>query len=351
MRYSENTFEEILTLIKKYYQELIRIKDKLLISDPLPSPASLAIIEEFEQKHHIQFPKDYRRLITEVSDGLGFWNFSQILREGKYYNLYDSSHICSKPFLPSFLELNPKSKYYRPDALDWENPDGVLFVNNHGCTIWDVLIISGPERGHLWRYDECDTGLTMFPLKGVIEDKQRCTMLDLAMQTIITGLGERYWDFCPYCGTINSLFVNQCKKCCFLINTQKIEIQSYHKPWNMGFISGTSEKWSGYDLDYWLSKIMKKESLSSEQAAKREDLYKFLTSQQEEELRIMNARAISVRNQSNHVITIDKEGIKYPGQTYLDEMKKIRSSLRPQIKETYFLIFNGETPQESKLPG
>jgi SMI1/KNR4 family protein SUKH-1 len=101
---------------------------------PVPESAVL----QFEGKHGIRLPEDYRSFLLQVSEG----------EAGPYYGLYPFTWICesletegidiSLPFIPE------------PEEEDESEYDGRIRLSHHGCGLESALIVTGAERGKVW---------------------------------------------------------------------------------------------------------------------------------------------------------------------------------------------------------
>ena len=150
----------------------------------LNSPVPLSIIEEFEARHRITFPDDYRYYVTEIGNG----------GAGPYYGLFPFGHDddglwedtgligdVSQPFphveawnLPkSFWEQEPEIPPNLPadeeqriwDAWDeieqeqyWKPAimNGAIPICHIGCALRQWLIVNGEQKGFVWNVYRAD---------------------------------------------------------------------------------------------------------------------------------------------------------------------------------------------------
>jgi hypothetical protein len=151
----------------------------------LAPPLSATDVEAFERRHAIALPDDYRWFITEIGDG----------GAGPFYGTFPVGHmdgvtrtnepwsedngfvgILSRPFplseswndvtgMPEDeLAEQDEASYERlMDAFDaryWRTAmiDGAIPICHLGCALRIWLVVSGPERGFLWRDNRAEYG-------------------------------------------------------------------------------------------------------------------------------------------------------------------------------------------------
>lgn len=105
------------------------------------NPLKADHVSEFEIRHGIQLPEDYREFILTVGDGGAGPNYGiKTLAESSRY-----SHL-SVPFpWKAELTLSGDAEY---DL--WETYPGVLVSSERGCAYYDVLIVNGDAHGQIW---------------------------------------------------------------------------------------------------------------------------------------------------------------------------------------------------------
>jgi hypothetical protein len=151
-------------------------------------PLSAEELTAFEAKHRIQLPGDYRQFLTRVGNG----------GAGPYYGLFKLGEMdfgvdcgpwtdfvgdLSLPFphLDSWNDLTGKPDGRLPAGSDVNELAYEAFTNKYwdpsqisgafpichlGCALRQLLIITGPEAGHVWSDNRADEkGLS--PLKSL----------------------------------------------------------------------------------------------------------------------------------------------------------------------------------------
>nr|MDO8116546.1 hypothetical protein [Candidatus Sigynarchaeota archaeon] len=214
-------------------------------------------VEKFEKDKGVTLPWDYKRIVTEIGGESFMMSFDDsVYGQSKkdfrpvYYFLFPSSF--SGTFLPPPPELYNHLEHLYGDDSDarddeqihtWEYEDeflarmenGFISVGYAGCMCHDILVISGPERGHLWYRDH--ESCICEPLEGIMGDKSRCTIAEHAIKYLQRSLSHYYWEFCPYCGYPNPIFREECEACKKPSGFEKLRWEDYKKPWSDHIIS------------------------------------------------------------------------------------------------------------------
>lgn len=121
-------------------------------------------IKAFEERYGIVLPEDYRSFIREVGNG----------GAGPYYGLYplgvfsdvegldsaDSIGDLSRPFRHTEawnLDDQPDPRVDEEAYEAWTDRyfdskwiDGAIPICHEGCNYYNLLVVTGPERGHIW---------------------------------------------------------------------------------------------------------------------------------------------------------------------------------------------------------
>ncbi|MGC5327662.1 SMI1/KNR4 family protein [Brevibacillus sp. SYSU BS000544] len=111
-------------------------------------------IQLFENKYAISLPEDYRDFLMNVGNG-GAGPSYGLIPLVEYNDVTDepiSHESLAKPF---------------PYTSDWKNHDdeedlrendrqGTITLCDHGCGVYHILVISGPEKGKVWYDARCD---------------------------------------------------------------------------------------------------------------------------------------------------------------------------------------------------
>lgn len=136
-------------------------------------PIDASAVSQFETKHHIKLPEDYRRFIIEVGNG-GAGPFYGVFKLGEMDDSFRHKRwkegdgfigILAKPFphttpwndLPPYPEEQDDEDAYEADidAFDeiYWNPDhvnGAIPICHQGCAYRNWLVVSGSEAGNVW---------------------------------------------------------------------------------------------------------------------------------------------------------------------------------------------------------
>ena len=122
----------------------------------LNPPLALNEIEEFEARHHIRLPEDYRAFLTEAGNG----------GAGPYYGIFPLSKWAD--FLDWVLDERPEDILSRTCPLrptisrteNWADPfndaspyQGTIAIGTQGCTYEVLLVVRGPLAGKVLYVD------------------------------------------------------------------------------------------------------------------------------------------------------------------------------------------------------
>lgn len=121
------------------------------LGNPLPE----AVVAEFEERHEVALPAEYRLFVTELGDG----------GAGPGYHLSQLSEACHLGCRPGHL-VRPSPYLAGPRyPEDWERRHeeppgpgrtflpGTLTIGHHGCSIVTQLVVMGQARGRLLNLD------------------------------------------------------------------------------------------------------------------------------------------------------------------------------------------------------
>ncbi|WP_220498494.1 SMI1/KNR4 family protein [Rhodopirellula sp. JC639] len=132
-----------------------------------------SVVTQFEAKHDIKLPEDYRRFVTEIGNG-GAGPFYGVFKLGEMDNNFSHKRwkeddgfigVLAKPFphtkawndLPTYPEEQDDEDAYEAeleafDEVYWnsENVDGAIPICHQGCAYRNWLIVTGPEAGNVW---------------------------------------------------------------------------------------------------------------------------------------------------------------------------------------------------------
>ncbi len=132
-------------------------------------PLSEKVISNYEKKHQITLPADYRRFITTIAGG-GTQPFYGLFNPIKKSSNYEQT-VIEKPF--PFTVKHPLSiaefseeEYKAYEADEQDTNLGFLFLCHEGCGMYSILIVNSDDPdtyGTVWYYDLCnDVGI--YPL-------------------------------------------------------------------------------------------------------------------------------------------------------------------------------------------
>jgi SMI1 / KNR4 family (SUKH-1) len=152
---------------------------KTQIKLELGQPLDEQIVLAFEREHGVVLPEVYRQFLLEIGNGApqyGLFNFGEIDDgfEFKQWKKHDwCIGILAEPFPYSEewndLSLSPDYELEDEDLLekqievfeefyfDNKHINGAIPICHHGCAIRDYLIVTGAERGNVWRDDRANS--------------------------------------------------------------------------------------------------------------------------------------------------------------------------------------------------
>lgn len=122
----------------------------------LTDPLDAAFVEAFERSHQVRLPEEYRLFLLQVGDGgdgpglymrpLGApFDDSAPWEEGEIYRAPDEpNELLHVPFVHTDAVRLP------PEEASEQTTAGGLFLFDHGCAMWDLLVVTGDERGTIW---------------------------------------------------------------------------------------------------------------------------------------------------------------------------------------------------------
>lgn len=162
-------------------------------------PLTETEVEMFEKKYRITLPEDYRGFLIHVGNG-GAGPPYGIFRLGEMDDRFDSNRweendgfvgVLSEPFphteawndltgapdydLEDKAEVDRQVEAFEMRYFDAKYVNGAIPICHIGCALRRWLVVTGPERGHIWcdgRADE--TGL--YPLQ--LPNADRVTFID-----------------------------------------------------------------------------------------------------------------------------------------------------------------------------
>ncbi|MFE5509482.1 SMI1/KNR4 family protein [Streptomyces sp. NPDC056529] len=126
-------------------------------------PAGWEAVRTFETEHGIVLPEPYRTFVAEVCDGLragpphyGLLPFAQVPADwgaGRPERLLAEPFPLTEAWLWEEDEeaLSEEEFEARTDSV---YDHGSLLLGTDGCGMYWHLVVTGPQRGHVWLIDE-----------------------------------------------------------------------------------------------------------------------------------------------------------------------------------------------------
>ncbi len=147
----------------------------LTLRPPLPE----ATVADFERRHGVTLPDDYRRFLTEVADGIdcdGGPVFALAAGEATLTGApggsfpYSSAYAADLMARLAALPARPFSDIMAaPEVQAGQqpgDPPGCLALADLGCGDYSVLVLTGEQRGKLWRLGDFDAPETAALYQG-----------------------------------------------------------------------------------------------------------------------------------------------------------------------------------------
>ncbi len=130
-------------------------------------------VANFETKHGIELPDEYRQFITELGNGgagpyYGVFKFREMDDCHSFRRWKESDGFVgtlAKPFphtsawndVPPFPEeqddeslCDPEMERFYEIYWNTENVNGAIPICHQGCAYRNWLVVTGPEAGHVW---------------------------------------------------------------------------------------------------------------------------------------------------------------------------------------------------------
>lgn len=132
-----------------------RVKRKIAFGDlQLNQPLAENAVLDFEQRHGIRIPEDYRRFVLEIGDG----GAAAPPQSGGLNRLECTTRSYSGRAL-RVAELFPLANAWVWEDDDAEDDDlldraqycGHLYLGTNGCSMDWILIVAGAARGEIWQ--------------------------------------------------------------------------------------------------------------------------------------------------------------------------------------------------------
>lgn len=156
------------------------------------SPLSELALSEFETKHNLQLPEDYRQFLSSVGNGgagpfYGLLPLSDHDEEGNRINYQHAFPYTRKA--PLRMHEAYEGIQQKMEGLGEEEQEelhevllekivdsvhsGIIYLCHEGCGMYSVLVVKGEEYGHVWYVDLAnDAGA--FPLTDPHDGSPMC---------------------------------------------------------------------------------------------------------------------------------------------------------------------------------
>ncbi|MBN1216466.1 MAG: SMI1/KNR4 family protein [Candidatus Lokiarchaeota archaeon] len=161
----------------------------------LNPPLTAHQIEKIEEKYKIKLPEEYRTFLQQIGNGgagpnYGIIPINKILEREIDFEIGD----LTKSFPHSTKwNLNPpkpnddNEEWFLDNYYNSKWINGSIPISDMGCCKWMLLIVTGKEKGTIWRdYRVENKGIT--PLKKSRKDKRRIRFLEWYIKWLDNGL-------------------------------------------------------------------------------------------------------------------------------------------------------------------
>jgi len=168
----------ILHVVATRLHDIRRKRDELLLSDRAPikfgshwqewlehhrkwSRANDAAVSQFEHRHGVTLPVDYRQFVTNVADGgigpgCGMFSLAEASADAPEFTgalsaPFPYGNVDAQKALTKRAHGVPQFSLAQPN--DDGLPGGCLLLAHTGSGCFDVLVITGEQRGTIWFHD------------------------------------------------------------------------------------------------------------------------------------------------------------------------------------------------------
>ncbi|ATY98048.1 SMI1/KNR4 family protein [Streptomyces cavourensis] len=131
-------------------------------------PLGWEAVRAFEAEHGVVLPEPYRTFVAEICDGLRagppFYGLLPLAQTPSDWGSGRPERLLSEPFPlteawpweaeESEAELSEEEYQQCEDRRSPVFDHGSLLLGTDGCGMYWHLIVTGPERGHVWLIDE-----------------------------------------------------------------------------------------------------------------------------------------------------------------------------------------------------
>ncbi|MFI1355532.1 SMI1/KNR4 family protein [Streptomyces sp. NPDC020898] len=137
--------------------ELAALRTAFDVDDGGESALGWAAVRAFEAEHRVVLPEPYRTFVAEVTDGsyagppeYGLVGLAELPDD---WSDDGTARDLAKPFplAQKWLWEEDDGPYEDPDAvIEHVLKHGSIVLGTDGCAINWHLVVTGPQRGHIW---------------------------------------------------------------------------------------------------------------------------------------------------------------------------------------------------------
>ncbi|MFJ4713366.1 SMI1/KNR4 family protein [Streptomyces sp. NPDC088785] len=145
--------------------ELAALRRSLACRPGAAPPAGWAAVRSFEAEHGVVLPQPYRTFVAEICDGLRagppYYGLLPFAEAPGDWGADRPERVLAEPFplTAPWLWEEDDDEQEPPDAESEARQDaaydhGSLLLGTDGCGMYWHLVVTGPQRGHVWLIDE-----------------------------------------------------------------------------------------------------------------------------------------------------------------------------------------------------
>ncbi|MFI6646697.1 SMI1/KNR4 family protein [Streptomyces sp. NPDC050529] len=128
-------------------------------------PVGSEAVRSFEAEHGIVLPEPYRTFVADICDGLRagppYYGLLPLAQAPSDWGSYRPERLLAEPFPLTAAWLweaeGDEAALSEQELEDRRAPvfdHGSLLLGTDGCGMYWHLIVTGPQRGHVWLIDE-----------------------------------------------------------------------------------------------------------------------------------------------------------------------------------------------------
>ncbi|WP_432114607.1 SMI1/KNR4 family protein [Streptomyces sp. S1] len=143
--------------------ELAALRGIFAPRDGAVPPAGWEAVRSFEAEHGIVLPEPYRTFVAEVCDGLRAgppsYGLLPLVRTPPDWGAGRPERLLAEPFplTEAWLWEGDEAELSEQEFEARQAPvfdHGSLLLGTDGCGMYWHLVVTGPQRGHVWLIDE-----------------------------------------------------------------------------------------------------------------------------------------------------------------------------------------------------